>query len=391
MKTKTAYTEKDRLFKTTLTKTQQENSELNRLEQMEGKMVLKSFPRRIVFELTNRCNFRCIMCGREASAFKTYDLSMSVIRRFASCFQHVEEVTLHGWGEGTLHPRFIEILKFLNGYPRLRKYFVTNASTLTKIRQAIFDYHVDVLAVSLDGATSATNDFIRQGGNFERETTELKRLIIKKREQGLDYPHINFVFTIMRRNIHELPDMVTLAGDLGIPEVKVVYLTVFKKDLLGESLLDNQEEVRKIFKKARSLAKRLNIKLRLPEIQGESEAGDLRHKCCPFPWRDIYVGSDGFIRPCQSSPYKLANIEEYQAIEALWNSKPLQDFRRNVNDENLMHKQCYYCYHSSSANWNLRHSFLQLRQDFTPEWKKRIEDSAAHRGDAEDVKVKLKK
>ncbi len=371
MNTKMPFTKKEKLFKTTLSKIQQRNSELNHLELCEGKTVLKSYPRRIVIETTNRCNFRCIMCGREASVFQTYDLPMSVIRYFESCFPYVEEVTLHGWGEGTLHPKFIEILILLNSYPFLRKYFVTNASTLPKIRQAIFDHHVDVLAVSLDGATAATNDFIRQGGNFERETTELKKLIAEKKEQKLDYPYINFVFTAMRRNIHELPDMVALARDLEIPEVKVVYLTVFKNDLLHESLLDRQKEVRDAFDKARYIAKRFNIKLKLPEIQGEGEAGSLRHKPCTFPWRDIYVGSDGFIRPCQSSPQKLLHVLEYKTFKELWNSKQLQEFRRTVNDEKLMNKQCYYCYHSTCANWNLVHSFIQLEQNFTPEWKKR--------------------
>ncbi len=111
---------KRKLFKTPLTEIQQENSQINQLELCEGKTVLKSYPRRIVFELTNRCNFRCIMCGREASVFQTYDLPMSIIRHFEPCFPHVEEVTLHGWGEGTLHPRFIEILNI----PKSKNYIL---------------------------------------------------------------------------------------------------------------------------------------------------------------------------------------------------------------------------------------------------------------------------
>lgn len=370
IKTKMPFTKREKLFKTNMAKTQQNNSEVNHIEYIAGKTFLKSYPRRIVIELTNRCNFRCIMCGREASVFQTCDLPMSVIRYFESCFPYVEEVTLHGWGEGTLHPKFIEILKLLNSYPFLRKYFVTNASTLPKIRRAIFDHHVDVLAVSLDGATAATNDSIRQGGNFEREITELKKLIAEKKKQKLDYPYINFVFTAMRKNIHELPDMIALARDLEIPEVKAVYLTVFKNDLLHESLLDRQKEVRKAFDNASYIAKRFNIKLKLPEIQGEGKTGSLRHKPCTFPWRDIYVGSDGFIRPCQSSPQKLLHVSEYKTFKELWNSKQLQELRRIVNDKKLMNKQCYYCYHSTCANWNLHHSFVQIEQGFAPAWEK---------------------
>jgi radical SAM protein with 4Fe4S-binding SPASM domain len=230
----------------------------------------------------------------------------------------------------------------------------------------------------LDGATVATNDSIRKGGSFERETTELKKLIKEKKNRNLDYPHINLVFTAMQKNIHELPDMVTLARDLGVLEVKIVYLTVFKEDLLHESLLDRQQEVREVFDKASFLAKRFNIDLILPEIQGESKAGILRHKACPFPWRDIFIGSDGFVRLCQSSPQKIANISQYQTFEELWNSKKMQELRRNVNDKKLMPKQCYYCYHSTCANWNLRHSFYQLEQGFAPEWEVRKDREISH-------------
>ena len=290
-----------RLFKTTLSETQLENSELNNLECLAGKTVLTSYPRRIVFELTNRCNFRCIMCGREATHFKTYDLPVSIISRFEPIYPYVEEVTLHGWGEGTLHPNLFEILEYLNKYPSLRKYFVTNGSTLHKITKAIIDFHVDLVAISLDGATAETNNSIRKGGNLKRQLASLSKLISEKERRNLNYPYINFVFTAMRRNLHELPDMLKLAHDLGIPEVKVVYLTVFNEGLLHESLVDSQDMVIKVFQEAEELAKELQIKLKLPPTQGSSETGNLRHESCGLLWRDIYIGSDGFLRSCQSS------------------------------------------------------------------------------------------
>ncbi len=309
------------------------------------------------------------MCGREATPFKTYDLPISVIRSFESIYPYVEEVTLHGWGEGTLHPKLFEILEFLNKYPSLRKYFVTNGSTLNKITKAIFDFHVDLVAISLDGASSETNNSIRKGGNFERQVTSLRKLISEKKMRGLNYPYINFVFTAMRRNIHELPDMVRLASDLGIPEVKVVYLTVFDESLLHESLLNSQDMVIKTFKEAEELANELQVNLKLPPIQGSSEAGNLRHESCALLWRDLYIGSDGFIRSCQSSAIKLAHVSEDHNFETLWNSKEMQELRSSVNIDNLMPKECYYCYHSSCANWNLNHSFNQIGLDFAPKWK----------------------
>ncbi|MBE7415670.1 MAG: hypothetical protein HS130_10760 [Deltaproteobacteria bacterium] len=100
----------ERLFETPLTEEQQANSILNQREFREGSTVLKSYPRRLVFELTNRCNFQCIMCGREAVNFRVNDLPVDVVTAFEPFYSKTEEVTLHGWGEGTLHPKLPRIL-----------------------------------------------------------------------------------------------------------------------------------------------------------------------------------------------------------------------------------------------------------------------------------------
>jgi MoaA/NifB/PqqE/SkfB family radical SAM enzyme len=270
------------------------------------------------------------MCGRQEDRFKTFDLSESLVRHFGPVYPYIEEVTLHGWGEGTLHPNFAEILKFLNKYPLLRKYFVTNGSTLPRILDAIFDHNVDLVSVSIDGATAATNDAIRRGGRLDREVASIKKLLAEKKKRNLDYPYVNLVFTGMQKNISEFPELISLAGSLELPEVKFVYLTVFEEDLLCESLMDSQEKVKRVFDQARKRAEKFGINLKVPEIQGQDEADAQRHKFCSFPWRDLYVGSDGCLRPCQSSAEKLGNIMEYKCFDDLWNSEKMENIRRTV-------------------------------------------------------------
>ncbi len=358
----------ERLFKTPLSEAQRRNSELNHIECSSRRAVLESYPRRIVFELTNKCNFQCVMCGRESADFKTSDLPVSVVKSFRSFFQFAEETTLHGWGEGTLHPRLPEILEYLNTFPLLRKYFVTNGSTLPKIMESVFEHHVDLIAVSLDGVTPETNNAIRKGGDLHREIRSIKRLILEKGRRNLDYPYVNLVFTAMARNIHELPGMVRLAYETGVPEVKAVYLTIFNGGLSAESLFDRQDLVKRHFDEARDEADRLNIYLKLPELQGESDAAELPHKPCAFPWRDFYIGSDAFARPCQSSADRLLSVLDFATPEDAWNSKEMQGIRLAVNDLKLMPASCRNCYHSTCANWNLKKSFLQLNGSFAPEW-----------------------
>lgn len=358
----------EKLFKTPLTAAQMSNSELNLMEFRDGKTELKSTPRRIVFELTNKCNFQCIMCGREAVNFKTKDLPIEVVKDCEPFYDRTEEVTLHGWGEGTLHPKTAEVLEYLNTFPMLRKYFVTNGSTMPRIMEPIFAHHVDLVALSLDGATPETNNGIRKGGDFNREVASVRRLIEEKASRGANYPFVNLVFTAMARNIHELPMMVELANSLGLPEVKVVYLTVFNDSLVPESLVDKQELVMEHFGKAKELAEKYGINLKLPEIQGTGDFGTMKHKPCPFPWRDLYIGSDGYVRPCQSSADKLLHIRDYGSFEEIWNAEPMRKMRATVNDQEAMPAGCANCYHSSCANWNLPTSFVQLGKKFAPEW-----------------------
>lgn len=107
----------------------------------------------------------------------------------------------------------------------------------------------------------------------------------------------------MRSNIRELPDLVRLAAEIGIEEVKVVYLTVFGDDLMNESLWGQEELVKEVFEEAIRVGNELGILLKLPHYVGEDVAGDKLHKDCFVSWRVSSLGSDGNVRPCMSIPY----------------------------------------------------------------------------------------
>ncbi len=352
-----------------LTEQQQKNTDLNIRELENGETILKSYPRRLVFELTNACNLNCVMCGRNAADFKPTVFDMDVFRSFEPLMDTVEEVTLMGWGEPTIHPHFNEMLEIINRHSA-RKYFCSNGMNLKKIKDAIFDYKVDVFAVSLDGATDETNSRIRRGSKIDVITEDLKDIVRIKKERGLKYPWINFVFCAMKSNIHELPDLVRLAAEIGLDEVKVVYLTVFENDLMHETLWGSEEEVREVFEEAMKIGDELGIALKLPHYVGEDVAGDKLHKDCFVSWRDFFLGSDGYVRPCMSTPVKFFEYDKDKDFMEMWNSKEYQNYRRIVNDQTAMDTPCRRCYQSSHCNWNRKESFIQVGEHFSPDWEK---------------------
>ena len=151
-----------------LTPERQKNSDLNRQEALAQKNVLLSAPRRLVFELTNRCNLNCFMCGRNSADFKPTEFNLNWLKKFEPVVNKIEEVTLMGWGEPTMHPKFTEFLRWAYEHG-LRKYFCTNGMRLNILFDDIFKYHTDIIAVSLDGSTPETNAKIRRGCDFKRD------------------------------------------------------------------------------------------------------------------------------------------------------------------------------------------------------------------------------
>ena len=351
-----------------ITELQQKNTKLNQQEMAEGKTILKSKPQRLVLELTNACNLRCIMCGRDEANFNLTKFDINILKNLSPILNEVEEVTLFGWGEPTLHPEFEEILKFLDNYP-VKKYFVTNGMRLDKIKEALFKYHVDIMAISLDGAKPETNNSIRVNSDFNFIVEQLKDIVRIKKEKNLNYPYMNFVMTLFERNIEELPDLVKLAAEIGLNEVKGVYLTVFTENLLKESLYNKKEKVKEVFNKTEKLGEELGIKIKLPYFQDEDIAGDKYHKDCFVVWRDFFVGSDGYVRPCQSIADKFFKYDFDADFEKMWNSEEYQKFRASVNSENMC-ENCKRCYQSSHANWNNKSAFIQTGVEYAPTWEK---------------------
>lgn len=352
-----------------LTEKQLANIERNTREMESGETVLASVPQRLVLELTNACNLNCIMCGRNVKTFRPTFFDLSWLDKLAPILDSVTEVTLFGWGEPTVHPRFRHLLEYLARFP-VKKYFLTNGMRLNHFADLIVDT-VDVMAVSLDGANQATNDRIRRGADFNRIVENLKSLVARRNASVGKGPYINFVTTLMHDNLHELPQLIELARSIGIEELKAVYLTAFSQELEPQVLFDRQEEVRAAFAEATRLAHHHGILIKLPYLQGEDPAGDEPHKPCFVGWRDFFLGSDGFVRPCQSTAQKFFSIQERPDFEGMWNATEYRELRRSVNREGSMPQQCRFCYQSSFANWNKRTSFMQndVSVQFAPDWQ----------------------
>lgn len=206
-------------------------------------------------------------------------------------------VYMSGWGEPLVHPRFWDMVAIVKKSGN-KVGFTTNGmlideSTRTKLIQL-----VDVVGISVDGASAGVYQKIRPGSQFNRVIDNIGRLVEEKRRLKRATPEVALLFTKMKSNIHELIRLVELGVELGVDRLvatNIDYLAKWADDSLrvfGDSrVLDEYTE---IVRQAKEVAENLGIAFKDYPI---SPRRDLV-SCEALPLETLYVSWQGNLSPC---------------------------------------------------------------------------------------------
>lgn len=303
------------------------------------------YPHFIDVEPNNNCNFKCQHCQVTYWNKGIIHLDEKSFSRILGQFPYLENVKLQGMGEPLLNKQLISMLK-LGEKQSLSMCFTSNASLCNqKIAEQLVQLKNTSITFSLDGATAETFESIRIGGKFEQIKKNIRNLNnIRSRNKKLMVSAWTVVTT---KNIHELPQIVKLASDLGIDYItfqlfisnwgkkKITeYNDSIKTDLNSKQLISN-------LAKAKEVASINNI-----DIDITSHNFYSKEKKCSWPWKSSYISSNGDVVPCcilaDSHTVKMGNVFE-EDFEKIWNSKKYQDFRERIRTHNLPNycKNCY--------------------------------------------------
>ena len=313
-------------------------------------------PKFLQLEPVGQCNLRCRMCPIQfrtdgspggPPAFMSYDLFCRLVDGFPA----LTELHLQGLGEPLMHPRFFDMVRYASSRG-IEVSTNTNMTVLSERRaEECVTSGLARVHVSLDGATPATYEYIRERSRFERVLRNLRRLAEAKVRLGRECPEIRLVAVAMRRNLDELPALVRLAHELGIAHVSVQHLChdfgesslperyrpmrAFVED---ETLLhEDPERVRRIFDEARGAAAELGVALRLPNVRprGHGAAVPGRSRC-DWPWRGAYVSYSGEAMPCcmVATPDRINfGSMAKQGVAEVWSNEAYAEFRRRLESD----------------------------------------------------------
>lgn len=304
-------------------------------------------PRELQVEVTAACNLRCRMClVRYRPPLDRAEGSLS-FERFCAIVDALPELrtlTLQGLGEPLLAPDLVRMIAYAAARG-VRAGFNTNATLLTRrAAERLIDAGLDWLCVSLDGATAATYESIRDGARLARVARNVRGLVQVMRERHAARPALSIVFVAMRRNVAELPALVALAAAWGVPAVRVQNLSHSFSDTdpfgayreiraftAEEALWPAPDAAAEAaFAEAARAAGALGVTLRLPHLEASEAPRADGAPGCDWPWRSAYVRHDGGVQPCcmlMGGDRAILGDATRDGLPAVWRGERYEAFR----------------------------------------------------------------
>jgi MoaA/NifB/PqqE/SkfB family radical SAM enzyme len=173
---------------------------------------------KVYIEPTVACNLDCITCFRNGWDQPIGRMSDETFERIFAGLKELSpspSVYFGGIGEPLFHPKTVEWIRRIKGLG-LKVELITNGTILTeKKSRELIDAGLDILWVSVDGATPESFADVRMGAELPVILENLRRLFKMRKGGHFPKPEIGVAFVAMKRNINDLPKIIQLGHTFG--------------------------------------------------------------------------------------------------------------------------------------------------------------------------------
>ncbi len=130
----------------------------------------QEFPRRVIFEMTSRCNFFCRMCPQQNLTRPRMDMPGEAYRRVIDEIDGhgIEGLWLYHLGESLLHPEFRDNIRHISTKKNLGVIWMsTNGQYFTEENiRCVLDSNIDYVNFSAHAVTEETYKTVASQGDF---------------------------------------------------------------------------------------------------------------------------------------------------------------------------------------------------------------------------------
>lgn len=195
---------------------------------------------KIYIEPTDLCNIACRTCIRnnwdDASLGRMSEETFAHILESTQRLETMPTFFFGGLGEPLFHQSTIDWIAQAHA-AGARTELITNGTMLTEKRsRELIDAGLDLIWVSIDGATPESYADVRLGAELPKIIANLRRF--RKMRQGSHHPRpeIGVAFVSMARNIHDLPEVIRLGRSLGAKHFSVSNVLPYTEEMQAEML-----------------------------------------------------------------------------------------------------------------------------------------------------------
>jgi MoaA/NifB/PqqE/SkfB family radical SAM enzyme len=347
--------------------------------------------KRIYVEVTNKCNLTCATCMRNVWNIEYGGMSAETFKRILSGLEGLQEkpeLFFGGYGEPLSHPACLDMIEQAKAAGHSVS-LISNGILLTEqVTRRLIELKLDKLWVSLDGASPECYADVRLGDALPVVIENLTRLRMQKYQAfGLSnwagVPKLGIAFVAMRRNIHDLAEVIRLGTRLGAVEFSISNVLAHNVELLDENLymrsmnLAPSPQLSPLVHMPLMDINEQTINALTAVLKGMNRLelfGSLLNQNtdqCPFVERgSMAVRQDGKVSPClpllyththfldnrerTSKEYFVGNIHENKLLD-IWNNTCYLELRKRLQDFDF--SPCVFCNSCEMASENIEDCF----------------------------------
>lgn len=319
--------------------------------------IIESRLTRVVWSITNKCNFDCEYCYASSSPKESIGLSKYDLAIIADKLNKSRVRILSLIGGEPLVRRDIEFLIDLidtNIFLKLD----TNGSLLRKKWGAAFE-RINAFSIGIDGPIEVNEIFRRKSG----EVLSAIEFLVRKNK------NVNIPILVSNKNFEKIPEFILLLVDLGVSRIQInkyipvignhnkyLALSIEQEDFVINSLIklfNNNDNLRNKISfsgwRNKNYFRYLANKL---EYTPNCKCGDL----------SAYISDQGYFLPCNvlggkkslpyvKNQYHIPNLVTDDLDDSYFNSNIFKDFREN---RQFLSPICLKCDFVNSCNHGCR-------------------------------------
>jgi len=272
----------------------------------------------ISIEPTTSCNLRCPECPSGLRAF-TRPTGMLDPVFFKKILDQISPrltlINFYFQGEPFLNRHLTSLIK-MAADKKIYTSTSTNAHYLDdETARKTVESGLSRLIISIDGTTQESYQQYRIGGNLDKVIQGTKRIIEWKKKLNSSTPHVIFQFLVVKPNEHQTNDVLKLAEELNVDEVKFKTAQVYDFENGNPLIPENNKYSRYRLK---------------PD--GKWELKNKMENHCWRMWQGCVITWDGSLLPCcfdKDAQNRIGNLSDNN-FNSIWKGTEYNKFRNAV-------------------------------------------------------------